>query len=58
MSIYSKKNKGDNFILTIIDYFSKYCFAIGLKNKKPISVVKAFELIYEKNNVYPNLFIN
>ena len=58
MSIYSKKNKGFNYILTIIDHFSKYCFAVGLKNKKPISVKKAFELIYEKNNVLPNLLLS
>jgi hypothetical protein len=58
MSIYSKKNKGYNYILTVIDHFSKYCFAVGLKNKKPISVKKAFELIYEKNNVLPNLLLS
>ena len=58
MSIYSKKNKGHNFILTVIDNFSKYCFAVGLKNKKPITVKKAFELIYEKNNIYPNLLLS
>ena len=58
MTLYSKKNKGHNFILTVIDHFSKYCFAVGLKNKKPTSVVKAFEKIYEKNNVYPNLLLS
>jgi len=57
MSLYSKQNKGNNYILTVIDHFSRYCFAVALKNKKPSSIVKAFKEIYEENKVYPNIRI-
>ena len=58
MSLYSKKNKGNNYILTVIDHFSRYCFAVALKNKKPSSIIKAFKEIYEENKVYPNLLLS
>ena len=41
----SKYNKGFKFILSCIDNFSKYSWAIPLKNKSSISVTEAFKSI-------------
>ncbi|MCU7951726.1 MAG: DDE-type integrase/transposase/recombinase [gamma proteobacterium symbiont of Bathyaustriella thionipta] len=45
MQAFSSVNKGFKYILTVIDVFSKYAWAIPLKNKTGISVTKAFEKI-------------
>ena len=42
----SRYNNGYRFILTCIDVFSKYAFAIPLKDKRGITVVGAFEKIF------------
>jgi flagellar hook-basal body complex protein FliE len=41
------------FILTIIDVFSKYAWAIPLKNKKASTVLTAFKDIIEDSGRYP-----
>ena len=46
MSAISKYNDGYKFLLTCIDVFSKYAWAIPLKNKSSKSVVAAFELSF------------
>ena len=46
MSAISKYNDGYKFLLTCIDVFSKYAWAIPLKNKSSKSVVAAFELLF------------
>lgn len=43
MSTYASQNKGFHFILTVIDNFSKYAWAIPLKNKNAESVTNAME---------------
>lgn len=45
----SKFNDGNNYILTVIDVFSKRAFARVLKNKQSPEVIKAFESIFEEN---------
>ena len=50
----SKFNKGFRFLLCVIDIFSKYAWIIPLKDKKGISIVKAFESILKKSNRKPN----
>jgi hypothetical protein len=45
MQEFKNKNKGFNYILTVIDVLSKYAWAIPLKDKRGVSIVKAFELI-------------
>lgn len=45
MSTYARQNKGFHFILTVIDNFSKYAWAIPLKNKTADSVTDAMEKI-------------
>lgn len=43
----SKENKKFNFILTVIDVFSKYAWAVPLKNKTADSIINAFKEIFK-----------
>ena len=45
MQLLSKYNKGIRFLLCVIDIFSKYAWVVSLKDKKGISIVKAFQSI-------------
>ena len=45
MQLLSKYNKGIRFLLCAIDIFSKYAWVVPLKDKKGISIVKAFQSI-------------
>ena len=48
LSSIAKYNDGYKFLLTCIDVFSKYAWAIPLKNKSSKSIVIAFTKIFEK----------
>ena len=48
MSAISKYNDVYKFLLTCIDVFSKYAWAIPLKNKSSKSIVTAFTKLFEK----------
>ena len=50
MQLLSKYNKGITFLLCVIDIFSKYAWVVPLKDKKGISIVKAFENILKQSN--------
>ena len=54
MQLLSKYNKGIRFLLCVIDIFSKYAWVIPLKDKKGISIVKAFQSILKHSNRKPN----
>ena len=54
MQLLSKYNKGIRFLLCVIDIFSKYAWVIPLKDKKGISIVKAFQSIFKQSNRKPN----
>ena len=54
MQLLSKYNKGIRFLLCVIDIFSKYAWVIPLKDKKGISIVKAFQIISKQSNRKPN----
>ena len=43
MQAFSSFNKGFKYILTVIDVFSKYAWAVPIKGKSAASVTKAFE---------------
>ena len=43
MQAFSSFNKGFKYILTVIDVFSKYAWAVPMKDKFAASVTKAFE---------------
>ena len=40
--------------MCVIDIFSKYAWVVPLKNKKGISIVKAFQIILKESNRKPN----
>ena len=54
MQLLSKFNKGIKYLLCVIDLFSKYAFAVPLKDKKGISIVNAFQSILNKSKRKPN----
>ena len=54
MQLLSKYNKGIRFLLCVIDIFSKYAWVVPLKDKKGISIVKAFQGILKQSNRKPN----
>ena len=54
MQSLSRKNKGIKYLLRAIDLYSKYAFAIPLKDKKGISIVNAFNKIIKQSNRKPN----
>ena len=43
-----RKNKGIEYLLCVIDLYSKYAFVIPLKDKKGISILNAFNKISNK----------
>ena len=54
MQLLSKFNKGIKYLLCVIDLFSKYAFAVPLKDKKGISIVNAFQSILNESKRKPN----
>ena len=54
MQLLSRYNKGIRFLLCVIDIFSKYAWVVPLKDKKGISIVKAFQIILKQSNRKPN----
>ena len=54
MQLLSKYNKGIRFLLCVIDIFSKCAWVVPLKDKKDISIVKAFQSILKQSNRKPN----
>ena len=54
MQSLSRKNKGIKYLLCAIDLYSKYAFAVPLKDKKGISIVNAFNKIIKQSNRKPN----
>ena len=54
MQLLSKYNKGIRFLFCVIDIFSKYAWVVPLKDKKGISIVKAFQIILKQSNRKPN----
>ncbi|XP_044015999.1 uncharacterized protein LOC122857707 [Aphidius gifuensis] len=55
---HSKVNSGYNYILTVIDIFSKFSWAVGLKNKTGKEVSAAMELIFKKGRICKNLHVD
>ena len=45
MQTFSSFNEGFKYILTVIDVFSKYAWAVPMKDKSAASVTKVFEKI-------------
>ena len=58
MSSYAKENKGFKFLLTVIDTFSKFAYAIPLKSKNATDVTSAFEKILKKGRIPKHLHVD
>ncbi len=53
MREFKNKNKGNNYLLTVIDVLSKYAWAIPLRDKKSQTIIKAFTKIFlEKKPIF------
>jgi len=50
MSSIAKDNDGYKFLLTVIDCFSKYAWAIPIKTKSASSLLQAFKNLFEKSH--------
>ena len=46
---YSKQNKNYKYILTVIDFFSKYSWCYPLKSKKSEEIINSFKDIFKKS---------
>ena len=55
MNRYESQNKHYRYILTCIDHFSRYTWAVPLKNKESHDVSLAMEEICRKAGVYPHI---
>lgn len=55
MQAMSKINGGNKFILAVIDCFTKFSWAVGLKQKNKEHVCKAFESILKSGRIPKNL---
>lgn len=49
----SRKNKGNRYILAIIDCFSKFAFCIPIKRKTPDEVINAFKKLFKSTHRRP-----
>ena len=54
MQLISNFNKGIRFLLCAIDRFSKYAWAVSLKDKKGATIVSAFQKVLDKLYRKPN----
>ena len=54
MQLISKFKKGFKFLLCVIEIDSKYAWVFPLKDKKGVSIVNAFQIIFKKSNRKPN----
>ena len=52
---YSKQNKNYKYILTVIDFFSKYSWCYPLKSKKSKEIINSFKDIFKKSKRIPKL---
>jgi transposase InsO family protein len=52
MREFSKQNENYNYILTVIDCFSKYAFAVPIKNKAGVELVEAFKKTFIKRKCF------
>ena len=52
---YSKQNKNYIYILTVIDFFSKFSWCYPLKSKKSEEIINSFKYIFKKSKRKPKL---
>lgn len=55
LSKFAKYNRGVKYLLTAIDVFSKYAYAIPLKRKNSASVLTALKTLFKKAGVFKHV---
>ena len=58
MNAYSDENNGYKNLLTVIDNFSKYAWAVPLKDKSGDAITAALKSIFIKGRVPKNLHVD
>ena len=53
MRPYANVNQGNHYLITVIDMFSRYAWAMPLKRKTPEEVIGALRYIFEKDGRQP-----
>lgn len=58
-NFYIENNRGYRYILTVVDYFSRKCFAVALKEKEVEDMEKALDTIYntQSDHTFPKTLI-
>jgi Integrase core domain/Chromo (CHRromatin Organisation MOdifier) domain len=51
MDKFAEYNDGWKYLMTVIDCFSRYAFAIPLKSKKPTEIVDAFAVVFKEYGI-------
>ena len=54
IQLISKHKKGIRYLLCVIDFLSKYSWAVPLKDKKGVSIVNAFQSLLDSSKRKPN----
>ena len=54
IQLISKYNKGIRYLFCAIDLLSKYAWVVSLKDKKGITIVKAFQKLLKQSNRRPS----
>ena len=57
LSLYKGHNGGKRYVLSVIDIFSRYVWAISIHNKEPKTLIDAFKKIHSITGVYPIILI-
>ena len=57
-SCLSKNNNNYRFILTVIDLFTKYAWAIPLKKKSSLSIINRFKIVLGKHRKPEKLWVD
>jgi len=53
MQKYSRNNKGNKYILAVIDCFSKFAWCVPIKRKTPDEIIKGFDVIFSSTKRKP-----
>ncbi|XP_057335102.1 uncharacterized protein LOC130673904 [Microplitis mediator] len=55
---YATVNKGNKYLLTVTDIFSKYAWAVPIKSKSGSDVTSAMKSIFQQGRVPKNLHVD
>lgn len=53
MQKFSRNNKGNKYIMAVIDCFSRFAWCVAIKNKTPGEIVRAFDILFSGTSRRP-----